>query len=204
MLAKDWLLSGGIAAVVALLLAYFVLEPTPSVLGYAILLGWSGMVGALVVTIQGYRKMQKPLQPQIDGQRLLRYKLDINRWGGTHTALSIAVTVLIAIHGALLFPGLSGISFAIWLGVSGFIVLVVVNLSGLFTESRRKTREFTLLKRLHVVLMILVLVFSISHVELVFGPSFLRSTIEGVIIVFVVTFVVFVSIPITLHVSMRP
>ena len=199
MQTKDWLLNGGIAAILALLLTYFVLQPAPSILGYGSLLGWSGMVGALAVTIQGYRKMKKRSQPDGSSQGITRYELDINRWGGIHTALSIAVTVLIAIHGILFFPNLSAVSFAIWLGVLGFIVLVVLNLSGLITESKRKAREFGSLKRLHVVLMVVVLVFSIIHVELLVGPSILRSVIDGVIIVLVVTFVVFVSVPITLH-----
>jgi len=59
MQAKEWLLNGGIAALLALLLTYFVLEPAPSILGYGSLLGWSGMVGALAVTIQGYRKNEE-------------------------------------------------------------------------------------------------------------------------------------------------
>lgn len=198
---RGWVLNGGIAAVLALLLTYFVLEPTPSISGYGALLGWSGMIGALAVTIQGYRKMTKRSEPNGGSQGIVRYELDTNRWGGIHTALSIAVTVLIAMHGIMLFPDVSDISFAIWLGVLGFFVLVVLNLSGLVTESKRKSRKFGSLKRLHVVLMLIVLVFSIIHIELVVGPSFLRSIIEGIIIVFVVTFVVFVSVPITLRVA---
>jgi hypothetical protein len=203
MQAKEWVLSGGIAAVLALLLTYFVLEPAPSVLSYSALLGWSGMVGALAVTIQGYRKMKKRSEPHGSSEGVVRYELDINRWGGIHTALSIAVTVLIGLHGALLFPAVSEVGLAIWLGVLGFIVLVVLILSGLLTESKRKSRGFGSLRRLHVVLMLIVLVFSITHIELVVGPSFLRSIMEGVIIAFVVTFVVFVSVPITLRAA-RP
>jgi len=198
MQAREWVLNGGMAAVLALLLTYFVLQPAPSILGYGALLGWSGMVGAVAVTVQGYRKMKKRPEPQDSSDGLFRFELDINRWGGIHTALSIAVTVLIGIHGLLLFPNLSEFSLAIWLGVLGFGVLVLLNLSGLLTESKRKSREFGSLKRLHVILMLIVLVFSIIHIELVVGPSFVRSIIEGAIIVFVVTFVVFVSVPITL------
>ena len=199
MQTKHWLLNGGIAAAIALFLTYFVLAPARSVLGYGILLGWSGMVGVFAVTVQGYRKNKKGSESRNGGQGIARYWLGVNSWGGIHTALSIAVTVLIGIHGSLLFPGVSEASFAIWLGVSGFIILVILNLSGLVTESRRKSREFASLKRLHVVLMLGVLVFSISHVELIIGPSFLRSIIEGVIIILVVTFVVYVSVPVTLH-----
>jgi xanthine/uracil/vitamin C permease (AzgA family) len=104
---------------------------------------------------------------------------------------------------ALFFPSISEVSLAIWFGVSGFIVLVVLNLSGLLTESKRKSREFGPLRRLHVVLMLTVLVLSIAHIELVVGPSFLRSIVEGAIIASVVTFVVFVSVPITLR-AMTP
>ena len=117
--------------------------------------------------------------------------------------MSIAATVLIGIHGALFFPSISEVSLAIWFGISGFIVLVVLNLSGLLTESKRKSREFWPLRRLHVVLMLTVLVLSIAHIELVVGRSFLRSIVEGAIIASVVTFVVFVSVPITLR-AMTP
>ena len=199
MQARDWILNGGIAAVLALLLTYFVLQPAPSALAYGALLGWSGMVGALAITVQGYRKMEKRAEHRDSGQEIVRFELDTNRWGGIHTALSIAVTVLIGIHGVLLFPNLSEVSLAIWLGVLGFSVLVVLNLSGLVTESKRKSREFGSLKKLHVILMLVVLVFSLIHIELVVGPSFLRSIVEGVIIVLAVTFVVFVSVPITLQ-----
>jgi len=199
MQVRDWLLNGGVAAVLALLLTYFVLEPAPSVLGYGALLGWSGIVGAFAVTLQGYRKMKKLSEPRTGSQAIARYNLDINRWGGIHTALAIAVTVLVGIHGVLFFPDVSEVSLAIWFGMLGFIVLVVLNLSGLVTESKRKSRDFGSLKKLHVILMLIVLVFSVIHIELVVGPSFLRSVVEGVIIVFVVTFVVFVSVPITLR-----
>ena len=51
--------------------------------------------------------------------------------------------------------------------------------------------------------MLTVLVLSIAHIELVVGRSFLRSIVEGAIIASVVTFVVFVSVPITLR-AMTP
>ena len=84
--------------------------------------------------------MKKRSEPHGSGVGLVRYELDINRWGGIHTALSIAVTVLIGIHGALLFPGASGVGLAIWLGVLGFIVLVVLVLSGLLRVEEEISR----------------------------------------------------------------
>jgi hypothetical protein len=198
MQTKSWLLNGGIAAALALVLTYFILEPAPSIMTYGSLLGWSGILGVLAVTVQGYRKMKKrSASANHDG--ILRYKLDINRWGGVHAALSIAVTVLIAIHGALFLPAVAGLNLAIWLGASGFIVLVALNFSGIFTESKRKFPQFGSYKRLHVALMLIVLALSVIHVELLVGPSFLRSLIEGAIIAFAVAFVVFVSVPVTLH-----
>jgi hypothetical protein len=198
MQAQVWFVKGGLAALVALILTYFILQPAPAALSYGSLLGWSGIIGVLAVLVQGFRKMEKQSQSSQNSTRVARYEVGLTRWGGIHTALSIAVTVLIAAHAAFFFSSLWGVSLAIWLGVTGFIVLLVLNASGIITESRRKFRTFGSLKRLHVILMLLVLALSILHVELVVGPMFLRSVIGGAIITSVVLIVVLVSIPITL------
>jgi hypothetical protein len=198
MQAQIWFFKGGVAALLALVLTYFILEPAPTALSYGSLLGWSGMIGVLALLVQGFRKIENQPKSSHNDAKVARYELGLTRWGGIHTALSIAVTVLIAVHAAFFFSSLWGVSLAIWLGVAGFIVLLVLNASGILTESRRKSQKFGSLKRLHVILMLLVLALSILHVELVVGPMFLRSILGGTIIALVVLFVVLVSVPITL------
>jgi hypothetical protein len=199
MRAGYWLLNGTIAAVLALFIAYLVLEPAPSLLRYGALLGWSGLVGILFVLLQGFRRMEKPSSRHYGTERLLGHEIALDRWGGIHTALAIAVTVLVAVHGLLFFPGLLGSSLPIWLGAAAFILMVTLNLSGVLTEVKRKSREFGSLKTMHVVLMIIVLTLSAIHIELFVEGSYLRSILEGAIIAFVVAFVVLLSIPITLR-----
>ena len=198
MKAKDWFFRGGLAALLALVLTYFILEPAPTMLGYGSLLGWSGLIGVLIVLVQGYRKMEKQSKSSDTESKTARHELGLNRWGEIHTALSIAVTVLVAVHAAFFFSSLWEVSLAIWLGATGFIVLLVLNASGILTESRRKSREFGSFKRLHVILMLVVLAVSILHVELVVGPMFARSILGGAIITLAVVFVVLVSVPIAL------
>lgn len=199
MRAKYWLFDGAIVAVLALLVTYLVLEPAPSILGYGALLGWSGMVGVLLVLIQGLRKIDKRAPSHGGTNRFVHYEVAFDRWGGIHTALAIAVTVLVAIHGLLFLPGLQELSLPIWLGSIAFIVMVVLNLSGVLTEVKRKSREFGSLKTLHVVLMLIVLALSVIHIELFVEASYVRSIIEGAIVASVVAFVVLVSMPIILR-----
>jgi len=198
MQARVWFCKGGIAAILALLLTYFILEPVPTALSYGALLGWTGMIGVLVILVQGYRKMDTQLTVSDAASKIAGYELGLSRWGGMHTALSIAVTVLIAAHAIIFLPSLWEVSLAIWLGAAGFVVLLILNGSGLLTESKRKSRKFGSLKRLHVVLMLVVLAVSILHIELIVGPMFVRSIVGGAIITLVVLFVVFVSVPIQL------
>ena len=197
MQAQVWFFKGGLAALLALLLTYFILEPASTALSYGSLLGWSGVIGVVAVLVQGFRKMERHPKSSHNGTNFAHYELGLTRWGGIHTALSIAVTVLIAVHAAFFFSSLWEASLAIWLGVTGFTVLLVLNASGILTESRRKSRKFGSLKQLHVILMLLVLVLCILHIELVVGPLFVRSVLGGAIITSVVLIVVIVSVPIT-------
>ena len=199
MRAKYWFFDGAIAAVLALLVTYLVLEPAPSTLGYGALLGWSGMVGVLLLLIQGFRKSEKRSPSHRATDRFIHYEVAFDRWGGIHTALAIAVTVLVAIHGLLFLPGLQELSLPIWLGAIAFIVMVVLNLSGVLTEVKRKSREFGSLKTLHVILMLIVLALSAIHIELFVEASYVRSIIEGAIVASVVAFVVLVSVPLILR-----
>lgn len=173
---------------------YVVLEPSPSTLSYASVLGWAGMVGAIVLLVQGFRIVGTRSQRRNNlGQ--VGYAAALNRWGGIHTALAIAVTVLVAIHGLLFVGGLFEFSAAIWIGAVAFVVLVVLNLSGVVTESKRKSRRFGSLKTVHVILMLAVVGLSAIHIEVLLGPSFARTVLGGAIVTAVVVFVVFVSVP---------
>jgi hypothetical protein len=197
MQAKNWAFKGGIAALLALGLTYFILEPAPTASSYGSLLGWSGMIGVVAVIVQGFRKTKKQSNPPQEDEKIARYDLGLDRWDGIHTALSISVTAILAVHAAFFFSSLWELTLAIWLGATGFILLLVLNLSGLITESKRKSRTFGSLKRLHVILMLFVLALSMLHVELVVGMMIPRSIVGGVIIALAVVFVVFVSVPIT-------
>jgi len=199
MRAKAWVIEGTFAALLALFVGYLVLKPASSMLAYGSLLGWSGAVTALVVTFQGFRPMETQPSVRDRKQRVLHREVAIDRWGGIHTALSIAATLIIAFHGVLFLGGLMEPSLAIWLGAVAFAALLVLNSSGVLTESKRKFREFGSFKRLHVVLMVIVLVVSLAHIELLLAGSFERAIIQGAIVALVVIFVVFVSVPLTLR-----
>lgn len=196
MQALDWFFKGGLAALLALILTYFILEPAPTALSYGSLLGWSGLIGILAVLVQGFRQIDKQSRSLDRDGTTARYELGLKRWGGIHTALSIAVTVLILVHAVFFFSSLWAVSIAIWFGVVGFMALLILNASGLLTESKRKSREFGALKRFHVILMLFVLALSILHIELVIGPMFVHSVLGGAVIILAVIFVVFVSVPI--------
>ena len=196
--AKTWVLGGGIAALLALILTYFVLEPAPTTVSYGSILGWAGIFGVAAILVQGFRKFENRQAPSDASGKLARLDSGLIRWGGIHTAFSIAVTVLIAVHAAIFFASLWAASLTIWLGATGFVALLVLNASGLATESKRKSRQFGSLKRIHVILMLAVLLLSILHIELLLGITFPRSAIDGAIIILAVLFVVLVSVPITL------
>ena len=199
MWATRWVLEGAVASALALAVAYLVLEPAPSVLAYGSLLGWSGMVCVLVVIVQGFRNIARPSPAQVDGHGSAQYEVAVNRWGGIHIALSIAVTALVVLHGVLFLGGLWVFSFPVWLGAMAFVVLVVLNLSGLLTESKRKTRAFGSLRTSHVLLMSVVLVLALAHIELIAEAWYARTIVEGAIVAFVVIFVVLVSVPFTIR-----
>lgn len=134
MRAKAWLYNGTLAALFALFMAYLVLEPAPSLVAYGSLLGWSGAIAVPVVIIQGVRKIEKRPPPHIKaGLRGEGFAID--RWGAFHTALSIALTVIVLIHGIVFLGGLFGPSFPIWLGALAVGSLLVLDASGVATEA---------------------------------------------------------------------
>jgi len=199
MRTKAWLLEGTVAAIVALSATYLLARPAPSTFAYGALLGWSGMIGVLIVMLQGFRKAETHAVSRGSDNGMHRYDFAINRWGGVHTALSIAVTVFLGIHGLLFYGGLVELSLPLWLGASAFFVLIALNLSGLLTESKRKFREFSSLRTVHVVLMLIVVALSIVHIELLVGPSYARLLIEGAIVAGAVAIIVLLSVPMTIR-----
>ena len=198
MQAKSWVLNGAAAALLALGFTYFLLEPAPNPIRYGVLLGWSGMIGVLIVLVQGYRRVEKQPTNLDRKHAIVGFKVGLSRWGAIHTALSVAVTVIIAVHAVVFFSSLWSVSIAIWLGATAFITLLVLNASGPLTEAKRGSRGFGSLKKLHVVLMSFVIVLSVLHIELLVGPMFAGPAISGSIIALAVAFVVFLVVPMRL------
>ena len=83
--AKIWAFEGLAASLIALGVTYIILEPTPVVLDYAGLLGWSGIIGVLIVTVQGFRIFKKHSDFR-GATGIEHYETTTNRWGGIHTA----------------------------------------------------------------------------------------------------------------------
>jgi hypothetical protein len=139
---------------------------------------------------------------QVDAIAVLaRYERAVNHWGGVHIALSIVVTIFVAIHGAFFLQSLVIPSVAIWLGAVAFVVLIGVNMSGLLTESRRKLRQFGRFKRWHVTLMLTGLALTLIHVEGVISGLFVRSILAGAIVGFVGALVVVIIVTLTARTS---
>ena len=195
---KTWSFEGVLAATIALLTTYYILEPAALGLRYAALFGWSAIVGVLILVIQGLWKTRASLS-YLAGRSDIVGSVEraVNQWGGVHIALSIVITIFVAIHGALLFQNLGYPSVAIWLGAAAFVVLIGVNMSGLLTESRRKSLQFGRFKRLHVTLMLTVLALTLIHVEGFISGLFVRSILAGAIIAFVGALVVVITVTLT-------
>lgn len=80
-----------------------------------------------------------------------------------HVALSILVTVFAAVHGIFLFPSVTSLFSGTLLGVVGFLVLLILGLSGIFLESKRKVKAFGSIKKLHLWLMVGALTLAEVH-----------------------------------------
>lgn len=104
-----------------------------------------------------------------------------------------------AIHGVLFFGGLLEFSVPIWIGAAAFIVLVILNLSGVITEAKRKSGTFGSLKTMHVLLVLAVIALSAIHIEVMLGPSYARTVLGGAIVALIVVSVIFVTLPLTLR-----
>jgi len=198
---KTWSFEGVLAAIIALLISFYVLDPAAFELRYASLLGWSATVGILILVVQGFWKTKAYFSYFADrlDSGVGSYERAVNQWGGVHVALSIVITIFAVIHGAFFLPSLVYPSVAIWLGAVAFVVLIGVNMSGLLTESRRKSLQFGGFKRLHATLMLTVLALILIHVEGVVSGLFARSILAGAIIGFVGTFVVVIIVSLTNH-----
>ena len=127
--------------------------------------------------------------------------LRLRNGAGYTFALSIIVIILVLIHGAVFFPSLFEPSLLIWLGAAAFFVLIVLNFSGVITESKRRSREFGQLKRVHLLLMVLALALAVVHIEGLMTGLFLRSIIVGAIVGLVGALVVFITVPLTIRIS---
>ncbi len=195
---RTWGFEGVLASVIALLTTYYVLEPAAFALRSAALLGWSAVVGVLILVIQSFWKSRANLNILAGRDRRVgSYESSVNCWGGVHVALSIVVTIFVAIHSAFFLQSLVYPNVAIWFGAVAFLVLIAVNFSGLLTESRRKSRQFGRFKRLHLTLMLIVLALTLVHVEGVISGLFVRSILGGAIIAFVGALVVVIIVPLT-------
>ena len=172
---------------------YLLLQPSQNSIGYGALLGWSGMIGLLAVVLQGFRRVGTPPN-HLSGSEASWYETELNRWGGLHTALAIVITVVIGIHALVFISSLWALSLAIWLGATSMIALIVLNGSGVFTESKRKLAQFGSLKRLHVISMLLVIALSFLHIELLIGPGFARSFLAGAIGAFALVFAAYLIV----------
>jgi len=196
---RIWSFEGVLAAIIALLATYYVLEPATFASRYAALLGWSAIVGVLILVVQGFWKTSG--YPEYTtgrrGSEVSSYNRTVNRWGGVHVALSIVTTIFVAIHSAFLLQSLEYPSVAIWFGAVAFAVLIAVNLSGLFTEFRRKSRQFGQFRKVHVMLMLAVLTLTLVHVEGLISGLFVRSIFAGAIVGFLGAFVVTIIVPLT-------
>ncbi|MGA2627651.1 MAG: hypothetical protein ABSF63_11435 [Candidatus Bathyarchaeia archaeon] len=162
-----WAAEGVLGSTVALVLTYYILAPGNFASRYAAVIGWSTITVFLILMIQGFwsRKRQSSIRGESKSGRNVSYQVALFKWGGMHSALSIVVTVFLIIHGFLFLPGLFEPSLALWVGAVAFAILLVLNLSGLLTESARKSRSFGLFKKIHVWLMLFVLILVVIHVE---------------------------------------
>ena len=198
---KVWLSEGIIAAAIALVISYYVLGPGTALSRYGGPLGWSALIAIFVLVIQSYwRTLANPRELR-ETKAAVRYQLAINKWGGLHVSLSIVVIILVIVHGLFLLPSLLEPSLLIWLGAAAFLTLLILNFSGVVTESKRRSRKFGRLKRLHLLVMIFALALAVVHVEGLMSGLLLRSVIVGAIVAVVGALAVFITVPLTVRIA---
>ena len=199
--AKIWVFEGTIATAVALVITYYVLGPGTALPRYAGPLGWSALFAISVLVIQSFWKARTYPGELRNAKATVRYQFAINKWGGLHVSLSIVVIILVTVHGLFLLPSLLEPSLLIWLGAAAFLTLIVLNYSGVVTESKRRSRKFGRLKRLHLLVMILALALAVVHVEGLMSGLLLRSVIVGAIVAVVGALAVFITVPLTVRIA---
>jgi ABC-type multidrug transport system permease subunit len=198
---KTWVLEGTLASVLALAITYYVLQPGAYPSRYGGPLGWSAAIVILVLVVQSFWKTRNSPAELREAKATVRYQFAINRWGGLHVALSIIVSILVLVHAVVFLPSLFEPSLLIWLGAAAFFVLIILNFSGVVTESKRRSHEFGWLKRVHLLLMVFVLALTVAHIEGLMTGFFLRSIIVGAIVGLVGALVVFITVPLTVRIS---
>jgi hypothetical protein len=179
-----WAAEGILGSIVALMLTYYALEPDVFASRYAGVIGWSTVTVFLILVVQGFwsRKRHLNIRGESNSCPHVSYEFALFKWGGMHSALSIVVTMFPIIHGFLFLPGLFEPSLALWVGAVAFVILLVLNLSGLLTESARKSRSFGLFKKIHVWLMLVVLTLVVIHVEGAAPSLTFLSILSGMIV----------------------
>ena len=103
------------------------------------------------------------------------------------------------IHGAVFIRGLMQPSLILWFGAAAFTILLLSQLIGFITESRRMSRQFGTLKKNHLFLTSTVLVLSIVHVEGVTSLTSNPTLMEGALVAILGTALVWCIVPITVH-----
>gem|GEM_PF-1200551 len=140
--------------------------PSPSLLySYARFLGWGGLISAAILVVQGFWKASRDRRYMDDLRSNLtnakheviakKYtEARVYGWRTVHIALSIILTVIAGIHGILLFPFTYSPTPDILLGIGGLLILLILGVSGIITEMNRKTKTFSIMKKLHLWLMV--------------------------------------------------
>ena len=200
---KTWVVEGVLGSVLALILIYYVLQPGAYPSRYGSELGWGAAIVISLLVIQSFWKTKGFPQELQSAKAIVRHQFAINKWGGLHVALSIVAFVLVVVHGTIFLLSLLEPSLLIWIGAAAFFALVLLNLSGIVTESTRRSGKFSRLKRMHLLLMVVVLTLVVVHIEGLLTGFFSRTLLAGTIIGFVVALAVFITIPFVIPFSPR-
>jgi hypothetical protein len=200
---KTWALEGVLGSVLALILIYYVLQPGAYPSRYGSEVGWGAAVVFSLLVIQSFWKTKRIPQELRSAKAIVRHKFAVNKWGGLHVALSIVAFVLVLVHGTIFLLSLLEPSLLIWTGAAAFFTLVLLNLSGLVTESTRPSGAFGRLKRMHLLLMVVVLTLVVVHIEGLLTRVFSRALLVGTIAGFVGALAVFITIPLVIPITHR-
>ncbi|HKM50474.1 MAG TPA: hypothetical protein VJZ75_04780 [Candidatus Bathyarchaeia archaeon] len=201
--SRLWVGEGSLAALIAFTVSYYILEPQSFSLRFANLLGWSALILTVVLMVQGFMKSNRNRKRIMQGLSKGNFREGfwrrMHEWGGIHIALSLLITVFILIHGAVFIRGLMQPSLILWFGAAAFTILLLSQLIGFITESRRMSRQFGTFKKNHLFLTSTVLVLSIVHVEGVTSLTSNPTLMEGALVAILGTALVWCIVPITVH-----